>query len=185
MPQGSLIKSTDLPINEGYINQLKALGFVVKQKSRWFNAVSGYATKDLINQMSTLEVVKKLDAVVKFRNEELKSEEETDYVPDDQGQNLEKGNEVHSFNYGQSFTQLNQINVPAVHDMGYHGEGITICMMDAGFDRWTSHQVFSTLNVIATWDFVNGDPDVENGSDMGNGSHGTSTLSLLGGFYSN
>jgi hypothetical protein len=39
------------------------------------------------------------------------------------------------------------------------------------------------MNVIATWDFVNGDPDVEDGSDMGEGSHGTSTLSLIGGFY--
>ena len=183
--EGSLIKSTDLPVNEEYIKQLKSLGFVVKQKSRWFNAVSGYATKDLINQLSTLESVKKLDAVVKFRDEEIKSEEENEYIPDNntQGQNLNKGDQIHSFNYGQSFTQLNQINVPAVHDMGYHGEGITICMMDAGFDRWTTHQAFSSLNVIATWDFVNNDPDVENGSDMGNGSHGTSTLSLIGGFY--
>jgi subtilisin family serine protease len=55
-------------------------------------------------------------------------------------------------------------------------------MMDAGFDL-LSHQVFSSMNIIATWDFVNGDPDVENGGDMGNGSHGTSTLSLIGGFY--
>ncbi len=180
--EGSLIKSTDLPVNEEYINQLKSLGFVVKQKSRWFNGVSGYATKELIDRLSTLESVKKLDAVVKFRNDKIKSEEEENYVPDDQGENLNKGNQVHSFNYGQSFTQLNQINVPAVHDLGYHGEGITICMMDAGFDRWTTHQVFSSMNVIATWDFVDGDSDVENGN-VGAGSHGTSTLSLIGGFY--
>jgi serine protease AprX len=56
-------------------------------------------------------------------------------------------------------------------------------MMDAGFDKWTTHQVFDSLHVIATWDFVNGDPGVENGSDMGNGAHGTNTLSLIGGFY--
>ena len=55
--------------------------------------------------------------------------------------------------------------------------------MDAGFDIWSTHQVFDSMNVIATWDFVNGDPDVENGSDMGDGSHGTATLSLIGGFY--
>jgi subtilisin family serine protease len=55
-------------------------------------------------------------------------------------------------------------------------------MMDAGFDL-LAHQAFSTMNIIAAWDFVNGDPDVENGSDMGNGSHGTATLSLIGGFF--
>ncbi len=182
LEEGSLIKFTDLPVNENYIDQLKSLGFVVKQKSRWFNAVSGYATKDLINQLSTLESIKKLDAVVKFRDENLNPEEGTEINPNDQGQKLNKSNEVHSFNYGQSFTQLNQINVPAVHDLGYHGEGITICMMDAGFDRLSTHQAFSSLNVIATWDFVNGDPNVENQGDMGDGSHGTSTLSLIGGF---
>jgi subtilisin family serine protease len=55
-------------------------------------------------------------------------------------------------------------------------------MMDAGFDL-LAHQAFSSMNIIATWDFVNGDPDVENGSDMGDGSHGTATLSIIGGFF--
>ncbi len=54
--------------------------------------------------------------------------------------------------------------------------------MDAGFDL-LSHQAFSSMNIIATWDFVNGDPNVQNQGDMGDGSHGTSTLSLIGGFY--
>jgi hypothetical protein len=55
-------------------------------------------------------------------------------------------------------------------------------MMDAGFDL-LSHQVFGSMNIIATWDFVNGDINVENHGDIGDGSHGTSTLSLIGGFY--
>jgi serine protease AprX len=182
LKEGSLIKSTDLPVNENYINQLKSIGFVVKQKSRWFNGVSGYATKEMINQLNTIECVKKLDAVMKSRDKYLDNEDHPETLPEDQGQNLNKGDQVHSYNYGPSFTQLNQINVPAVHDMGFHGEGITICMMDAGFDRWTTHQAFSSLNVIAAWDFVNGDPNVEDEGDMGTGSHGTSTLSLIGGF---
>lgn len=181
--EGALIKSTDLPVNENYVNQLQSLGFVVKQKSRWFNSVSGYVTKELLNQISTLEKVKKLDIVVRFHKDESNLEEGTDDVPNTQNQGLNKGNEIHSFNYGQSFTQLNQINVPAVHDMGFSGAGITICLMDAGFDIWSTHQVFSSMNVIATWDFVNGDSNVENEGDMGNGSHGTGTLSDIGGFY--
>ncbi len=40
-----------------------------------------------------------------------------------------------------------------------------------------SHEVFSSMNIIAMWDFVDNDPDVSQG-----GSHGTSTLSTLGGF---
>ena len=54
--------------------------------------------------------------------------------------------------------------------------------MDAGFDRWTTHEVFDSMNVIATWDFVDDDSDVENGN-VGAGSHGTATLSIIGGFF--
>ncbi len=125
--------------------------------------------------------VKQLDIVYKFRNDH--TEEELINDNPESGQKLSKPDGTNSYNYGQSYTQLNQITVPQVHDLGFTGAGVTICMMDAGFDRWTTHQAFSSMNVIATWDFVNGDADVENGSDMGEGSHGTSTLSLIGGFY--
>lgn len=183
MEQGALIKFSDLPVNADYIGQLESIGFLVKQKSKWFNSVSGYATKEIINQISRLENVKKIDLVIKF------SKEYETIVPADNPpvnideQNLNKGNKIHSFNYGQSITQLSQINVPSVHDMGFDGTGVTICLMDAGFDRWSTHQVFSSMNVLATWDFVNGDPNVENQADMGDGSHGTSTLSDIGGFF--
>jgi hypothetical protein len=38
------------------------------------------------------------------------------------------------------------------------------------------------MNIIAKWDFVNNDPNVGNEGDMGEGSHGTMTLSTIGGF---
>ena len=85
------------------------------------------------------------------------------------------------FDYGNSLTQLQQINVPAVHNLGYTGQGVTICVMDAGFNR-LSHEVFATMNIIAKYDFVNHDPGVGDSTDMGEGSHGTQTLSAIGGF---
>ena len=82
---------------------------------------------------------------------------------------------VHSLNYGSSFTQLDQINVPAIHDLGYYGQGVTICLMDAGFNNLT-HEAFSSMNIIAKWNFVN------NSSDISGHSHGTNTLSIIGGY---
>ena len=67
--QGALIKFNDLPVNADYIGQLESIGFLVKQKSKWFNSVSGYATKEIINQISRLENVKKIDLVIKFSKE--------------------------------------------------------------------------------------------------------------------
>ena len=182
LSEDKLISTTDLPVSQNYIEQIQSLGFQVKQKTKWFNGVSGWATRSELAQFSGLPFVKQLDIVYRFKKDKFDEETQND-IPEEPNQNLSKPEGTHSLNYGQSFTQLNQITVPQVHDLGYTGAGVTICMMDAGFDLWTTHQVFSTMNVIATWDFVNGDPDVEDGTDMGEGSHGCATLSLIGGFF--
>lgn len=182
LSQENIISENDLPVNQNYIDQIKSLGFQLKQKTKWFNGISGWATKSELTQFANLPFVKQLDIVYKFRKDNFEEEIHND-IPEESNQNILKPTGTNSFNYGQSLTQVNLISVPQVHNLGYTGNGITICMMDAGFDKWTTHQVFSTMNVIATWDFVNGDPDVENGIDMGEGSHGTATLSLIGGFY--
>src|SRR5262249_42191848 len=86
-----------------------------------------------------------------------------------------------ALDYGPAVGQLNQIDVPAVHQMGLHGEGVIVAIFDAGFDT-LSHEAFSSMSIAARHDFVNGDDDVGNGRDRGEGSHGTETLSVLGGF---
>ena len=181
LSEDKLISTTDLPVNQNYIEQIQSLGFQLKQKTKWLNGVSGWATTSELVQFANMPFVKQLDIVYRFRKENFEEETVNDN-PEELNHNLSKLQETHSLNYGQSYTQLNQITVPQVHDLGYTGAGVTICMMDAGFDL-LSHQAFSSMNIIATWDFVNGDPNVQNGSDMGDGSHGTSTLSLIGGFY--
>ena len=173
LPPDELISEMDLPVNNEYIKKVVSLGFEVKQKSKWFNGVSGHVTKSELGLISQLSTVKSLDVVLKFKTD-YSVEKDAGNQP--QGNSLNKPNGINSYDYGQSFTQLNQINVPAVHNMGYTGAGITICSMDAGFDNLT-HEVFDSMNIIAMWDFVDNDPDVNQG-----GSHGTSTLSTIGGF---
>ena len=173
LPPDELISNMDLPVNSEYIEKIVSLGFKVKQKTKWLNGVSGYVTKSEIGLISQLSTVKSLDVVHKYKKN-YSVEEDAGNQP--QGNSLYKQNGINSFDYGQSFTQLNQINVPAVHDMGYTGQGITICSMDAGFDN-LAHEVFDSMNIVAMWDFVDNDPDVSQG-----GSHGTSTLSTIGGF---
>jgi serine protease AprX len=181
LSEDKLISQTDLPVNQNYIEQIQSLGFQLKQKTKWFNGISGWITKSELLQIANLPFVKQLDIVYRFKKDNFEEETQVENS-EESNQTLSKPQGTHSFNYGQSFAQLNQITVPQVHDLGYTGAGVTICLMDAGFARWTTHQVFSTMNVIATWDFVDGNSDVENGN-AGSGSHGTNTLSLIGGFY--
>jgi subtilisin family serine protease len=58
---------------------------------------------------------------------------------------------------------------------------VIIAVLDAGFSN-LSHEVFAPMTILARRDFVNGDEDVGDGADQGEGSHGTMTLSVLGGF---
>lgn len=175
----SLIDFTDLPVNQTYIESLIENGFQLKQKSRWLNAVSGYANKISIQKIIKSNFVKFVDEVKRIKKSDDNLEftetfENTDsFTPQPEG--------VYSLNYGASFTQLNQIQVPAVHNLGYNGSGVTICVMDAGFNN-LGHRVFDSMQIIARWDFVNGDANVGDHGDMGNGTHGTQTLSVIGGF---
>jgi subtilisin family serine protease len=173
LPEDKLISEMDLPVNEVYVNELVNKGFEIKQRSKWFNGVSGYATKLEIGLVSQVAVVKQIDVVRRFKRE-YTIEKENFYHPS-QGSN-NKQNGVHALDYGTSFTQVNQINVPSVHDLGYRGQGVLICSMDAGFDN-LAHEVFNSMDIVAMWDFVDNDADVSRG-----GSHGTSTLSTIGGF---
>lgn len=179
LSKSSLISFYDIPVNTDYINELQSNGFEIKNKSRWLNGVSGYIEASKLSQLSDMSFVKSIDIVRGFGNDEIKNENTNPIFTDNR---LKKNpDQPNSFNYGNSFTQLQQINVPALHDLGYFGQGVTICLMDAGFNRLT-HEAFSTMNIIAAWDFVNGDANVGDEGDMGSGSHGTETLSTIGGF---
>ncbi len=169
----------DIPLNKAYISQVESEGLKLKHESKWLNAVSGTINKANINELTSLPFVNKLDIVYKLKKgfqpapDKNKIQQELGKVQEPAG--------VHSLNYGGSYDEMEQINVPAVHDLGYTGQGVTICSMDAGFSR-LSHIAFNSMNIIAEWDFVNNDPNVGNQADSGDGSHGTETLSTIGGY---
>jgi subtilisin family serine protease len=177
-PNNSTIDFSDVPVNQNYINTLIQNGFEVKQKSKWFNAVSGYTSTNNLKVIVSKSFVKKVDVVRTF----AKRKDDIEFTSAETTiRKILQPDGIHMLNYGDSFTQLNQISVPQVHDLGYNGSGVTICLMDAGFDN-LPHEVFSSMNIIAAYDFVNNDPNVGNQADMGEGSHGTATLSIIGGF---
>ncbi len=175
----SSIEISDLPVHQTYIEKLLQTGFQIRNKSKWFNSVSGFATREQINNISKMPFVKYIDVVKGYKKSNLNIEaEKQSYIPINKTPQPEN---LFSLDYGSSFAQVNQINVPAVHNLGFDGTGVTICVMDAGFNN-LAHVVFNTIDIIATWDFVNGDPNVGDENDMGSGSHGTYVLSVLGGY---
>ncbi|MGE5498662.1 MAG: S8 family serine peptidase, partial [Syntrophothermus sp.] len=175
LPAGQVTDNSDVPVSSAYIKNLLNEGFTLKQKSKWLNGVSGWADPSLISRISAFPFVRSIDLTAAFP---VRIDKET--AAEQQAGSL--GKDINSFNYGNSAAQLQQINVPAVHDLGYTGKGIKIGVFDAGFNN-LKHEVFSRMNIIAKWDFVNKGPNVQDSVGLqGEGSHGTATLSLIGGF---
>ncbi len=173
-PADQLVDELDAPVYGQYLREIAGKVSRIRHKSRWLNAVSVEVRKSGVDALQALTFVKKIDIVHSAKRQPLEYQEVT--AP------LEKSSNTFSLNYGGSETQGVMINVPAMHDMGFDGSGVLVAMLDAGFNN-LQHEALDHLNILATWDFVNGDAVVEDEpGQMGSGNHGTYTLSTLAGF---
>jgi len=179
-----LVSINDIPVNEFYLNRIKAEAAKVRHRLKGLNAVSIEATPSAITKISEFEFVSKIDLVNKLKREpELESQIKLSKAKSILKNTQQTINNAQALDYGDSLIQNEQIGIPAVHDLGYTGTGVVIAVFDSGFNRLT-HEVFSQMNIAGVWDFVNDDADVGDQADMGIGSHGTNTLSTIGGYSS-
>lgn len=166
----------DVPVNEDYVKQLEDYISRVRHRSRWLNAVSVETEGSSIARIAGLPFVKKIEKVRAFIFRDPVDEREESEM-DALGMAP-----AHIYDYGPSFDQVQQINIPTLHDKGYSGKGVLMCFLDGGFNNLTHESLFP-LNILDTWDFVNEDPNVsDQPGQMGNGDHGTNTLSAAAGF---
>lgn len=164
----------DLPLPGAYVEAVRARVAKVRHVSRWLNAVSVEGTPEELRAVEALPFVARLDAVRRHRQRPEPIERED--VLAAAGARGER-----PLDYGTSLGQVQQIRVPEVHDMGLSGEGVIVAVFDSGFST-LAHESFAAMSILATRDFVNGDDDVTDHGDVGTGSHGTMTLSVLGGY---
>ena len=160
----------DNPVSSDYIRQLINLGVRIHQESRWLNAVNCYLNGIELQELEKLRFVRKIQPVKSYQR--IRNLPETS-TPLSQSENLD---------YGLSFNQNEMIGIPAAHSFGFHGENVLIAVFDTGFIL--DHEAFKDLRVVATWDFVNDDENVENESgDLSQQhNHGTEVLGVLAGY---
>ena len=186
LPEDEVVNYNDLPVNPEYIDAVKETGVKMNAVSKWFNAVSVTTTKD------TLDMIKKLPFVYKIEGVEY-----LDYANIKYGKALKKPlpdtNRYWGklkYNYGPSYWQNEQINVPILHYCGITGWGTTVGMCDNGYN-WRYHQALRTRKVLGEYDWIFRDDSTQNQSlpnqfpadQYDQDGHGTSTMSTLGGFY--
>ena len=166
----------DVPVHHGYVESVLQAGAQVRAQSRWLNAVSIEATPAQIESIRSLPFVVRVQPVAATHREPI------DVIPVDTDGPSEPLS-PRSLNYGDCASQILPIQVNLLHDGGFTGNGIRICMLDTGFQR--THEALVPVNVIAEHDFINDDNITANqaGDDPNQHNHGTYTLSLIAGFH--
>ncbi|MBI1804934.1 MAG: S8 family serine peptidase [Ignavibacteria bacterium] len=173
-----LIDEGDYPLEQSYVRAVAAHATSVRHELKWFNALSIVATKLQIDAIRRLLFVKEVELIGRWK----KKVDEEIMVSDNKPQKLPAPSGTTSLDYGLSFTQVDQIKVPAVHDLGIHGQGVVVGVFDNGF-RLLSHEAFASMNIIAQHDFVDHKESViPNNTNTGFGAHGVNTLSTIGGY---
>ena len=177
MPASALVDETDLPVHAPYLAQLGARGVTVGQVSKWLNAVSIRGTGEQIARCTALPFVTSLDLVTGFKRSPDPAVPAGEQTP-----SVQKQTGTHALDYGSSFSQVNTINVPAIHDLGNSAQGVILGVFDNGF-RLPAHEAFASMNILATYDFVDNKVSVTPSNPSTNfGDHGVYTLATIGGY---
>jgi subtilisin family serine protease len=177
-----LLDLRDLAVSADYIRAVTATGASLRRESRWLNAISIQATGVQIKAIEHLPFVRLIQPLA--RSVVRPPMPVTEIVADPRAQNPSW--------YGNSYLQLNQVNIYAAHNAGFTGAGVVIGVLDTGFVR--THNVFNQttngahpVQVLGEHDFINNDGDTtqQGGDPPGQSDHGTYILGTLAAYQPN
>ena len=171
------VMERDLPVNPAYVMQLQQAGAKIWFTSRWLNAVLVETTDAVAATLQKLPIVRGLEfgrALSNARASAGNAPVSAEYTQD----KLDKLGEMLPLSYGSSQTQITQLGADKMHQQGYHGEGMLIGVLDAGFLNANNvpflKPLFDDNRVLATYDFVKKETSVYEDD-----SHGMSCLSTI------
>ncbi|MEO8720550.1 MAG: S8 family serine peptidase [Ginsengibacter sp.] len=179
------IDETDLPVVPSYIDSIRLSGNVlVLNQSKWLNQICvETADSAALQKINRFSFVSKTQPVKRLQlNPENRFAEKT--IDKFKGE-IENFTSIPSLSndhyaYGFSSDQIRIHHGEFLHNMGFHGEGMIIAIIDAGFYHYKTLPVFDSVNiknlVIETHDFVDNEESV-NEDD----SHGMKCFSIIAG----
>ncbi len=165
---------SDIPVCRDYVSKVLLYGAKLRTTSKWLNAISVSIPVDSLHLLAQLKFVYKIDLVLKFK---LSPEISKSHIPS--GLTKDTFTPAATLNYGQSYDQLNQINVIAAHEAGYAGQNVYVLILDTGFFK--DHEAIHKDQIIAERDFINNDDNTQDepGDTVSQHSHGTYCMSAF------
>ncbi len=132
--QNIAVTDHDMPIPPDYVAELESISaFKVILKSKWFNAVTIALVDTTFDPLTLLELpmVTDIKSVLAI---------EGDYREPPVA--ITRENECPPSGYGLGLGPLEQLNADWLHGIGFTGSGMTIAVLDAGFENTESLPVF-------------------------------------------
>jgi serine protease AprX len=172
-----LVDYLDLPIEPGYLADLERRGLPVIAVSRWLNRAAVRVPAARFAELAELPFVAGIAPVERMiRSADVPGMVELPSAPPSPPSVApargRQDDAAPTIDYGRSLAMLKQMNVPAVHDSGYIGTGVLVCILDDGFKLHDTHEALQNV-VIApgrSRDFVDGDTVVTNPATIGHGT---------------
>jgi hypothetical protein len=154
------IDSTDLPVTPRYVDSVRLAGAVtVLNVSKWLNSVTIQTTDAAaLNKINSFSFVQ-ASSPIAARIATVATNKFVD-VPVQQPGASRREMDINDdvFNYGSSYAQVHIHNGEFLHNIGLRGQGMTIAMLDAGFQNYLTVRAFDSARanglILGTWDFV-------------------------------
>jgi serine protease AprX len=167
--QNISITTNDLPVTPAYVDSLTNAGAQVLYTLKWLNAAIVSADSLQMVHIQTFPFVNTNNRVARamttqsYRTTPLSKNNKTKKT---------------SLSYGNSYNQIHMLEADDMHSDGFHGEGILMALLDAGFRNastlsYLSH-LYTNNRVLATYDFVDQETDVYDDHE-----HGLEALSTI------
>lgn len=161
------IDSTDLPVKADYINAIKAVPNVtVLNVSKWLNQVCIKITdQSALATINAFSFVKNASpvAVRLMASSGRKADKFEAYLPTplkikQAARTFDIAGIQDFYNYGTNNGQVHIHEGEYLHNLGFHGEGMIIAMLDAGFLHYKTNPAFDSIRlqnqILGTWDYV-------------------------------
>jgi hypothetical protein len=180
-----LVDYRDLPVDPDYLAELERRGLGVVAVSRWLNRAAVRVPAGRLAELAELPCIARLSPVERV----MRSADEPGAFELLRGSpapatpaRARDAEGTTAVDYGRTLAMLKQMRVPAVHDSGYIGTGVLVCILDDGFNYHDTHEALRNV-VIAPGrqrDFVQGDTIVTD-ITLGGLRHGTQVMGCIAG----
>jgi len=181
--QSIAIDSTDLPVNQRYLDSLIAKGATIRHTSKWLNgATVEVPNAQVLTNIQALPFVRSTRKNGRVSAARPMVEEKFgNYISSSPVMRIDR---LTNADYGDSYNQIRLHNGDVLHNLGYRGEGMRIAVFDAGFINVNTlgcfDSLFSQNRVVDAYDFV----DLTTNPYVFD-SHGTYVLGCMAGVIPN